>query len=276
MMEHMGHTEDSVETGVGNGQGQIVPERGILFEEPLQAGVQEGIVHLGGMEMDFDFHILEEIHLALLVDDGTDRVFRVQDRQDGFARPFHPDIDVPAHPAFRYRVKPRQAGPFEDASLQVATQQDIAQFIDPLPMQMIHLRDFFRHIAPAVQKVFRRQLMRRQPFDALIADAQQGLDAGHPVHHSPIPRRGILPEGRFAAEGNQEKVSERMHQVIGGRPSRTDVWKAGVSPADDSRPAGRWGWHCGSGSRSRCTDAPRRYGSPRLPGSCGSSRYGVP
>ena len=214
VVEHVRHAVDGMETRARDGQRLAMMDGSMLGQILLQPGVQDRIVHLGRVEMDLHHHVIEEIRLTFLVKDIVDLTGWFQRLQDGLVRPFDPDVDVPAHAGFRMRIQVGKDGALQEAGVQAEALQDSLQFLHPLLMQAVDARDLVGQAGPILQDVQRRELFLGQTLDALIPDAYQRLVPGHLQHHFPItPGRG-LPEGRFPAQGDQEKFSKRMHRLI--------------------------------------------------------------
>ena len=203
VVEHVRQAVNGIEPGVRDGQRHIGPDGRLGGQIPLQAGVQEGIVHLAGVEMDLDLHVVEEIGLAFLVEDAMDLAGRGQRLQDGFVRPLDPNVDIAAHPPLRERIQVREDGPLEKAGVKAQPLQDAGELRHALLVQAVDARDLVGQAGPAVQDVQRRELLLRKARNPFIADSDQGLIPRHPEHHFPAaPGRSLL-QRRFPAQGDE-------------------------------------------------------------------------
>ena len=203
VVEHMGHAENGIEPGIGEREGRILADGRLPLEIPLQAGVQEGAVHLARVEMDLHFHIREEIDLALLVEDLGGVVVGLEGRQDGRVRPFHPNVDVAALTMLGNRIQAGEAGAFEQATVHTPGSQNAFKLFYARLVLTMDSRHLVRQPTPFFQDVQRGQLLLREPLQPLVANAHERLGFRHPEHQIPIsPGRSLL-ERRLPAQGDQ-------------------------------------------------------------------------
>ena len=153
--------------------------------------------------MDLDFSIVEDIRLALLIDDTADAVLPGKRFDNGFAWPGDPDIDVAALAATRVRVQPRQRRPLQDAAMQAKPIEYLFKLFLVAHVPCMDLSDLSGEAVPTGHDVLRWQLLCRQAVYGIIKHTYQRLQLGHGKHHAPILGRRILLKGGFAAQEDQ-------------------------------------------------------------------------
>ena len=127
-----------------------------MLKPTLEAGVTEWVVHLCRVKMNFHDSVVEDVHLALLIDDIMDVKLIGKGFNDCFARPRDPDIDVAALAAARVRVQPRKPRAFQHAAAEPFALEERLQLRDQPFVPGVDLCDSLRKAVPVVEEMLRR------------------------------------------------------------------------------------------------------------------------
>ena len=99
MMEHMGHAEHRIEAHIRVSKRASPIEWPPSLQYSLEPGIEEGVVHLAGVKMDFQLSIWEQIDFPFLVKDIPQRVPLLSESLENFrAFSFDPEVYITAYP----------------------------------------------------------------------------------------------------------------------------------------------------------------------------------